>query len=284
MHFSHTSSSCVRGIPSILVLSPFISFCLFDCKTFHLLLSIEIVCTCLITKNSYRSFQDIVFFNDAYSNSSSGNGSPEFETATSSCGKSPQRGQSFLTALINAIRNATSTTTKTAEEKKESATPEDDSTEMLDSETEPCLIMDNVLEDVQMPDSHSQNLVSTSQIMLSQIEVPSEMLKSSMNGDDGSLDNLSQAIANRQQIELTTGAMATRSALRQQRSERNSTSDDISGQESVGDVPSIGDFCTAQSLVDQVIEVDNSVTKLLKVLRLVQIDNDSCIQELVTEK
>jgi hypothetical protein len=155
---------------------------------------------------------------------------------------------------------------------------------MLDSETEPCLIMDNVLEDVQMPDSHSQNLVSTSQIMLSQIEVPSEMLKSSMNGDDGSLDNLSKAIANRQEIELKTGAMATRSAMRQQKSERNSTSDDVSGQESVGDVPSIGDYCTPQSLVDQVIEVDNSVTKLLKVLRLVQIDNDSCIQELVTEK
>lgn len=228
--------------------------------------------------------QDIVFFNDAYSNSSSGDGSPEFETATCSSGKSPQRGQSFLTAVLNAIRNATSSG-KPAKEKKESSNvEEDDSTEMLDSETEPCLIMDNVLEDVHMPDSHSQNLVSSSQLMLSQIEVPSEMLKSSMNGDDGSLDNLSQAIANRQQIELQTGAMATRSAMRQQQSERNSTSDDISGHDSVGEVPSIGDLCTAQSLVDQVIEVDNSVTKLLKVLRLIQIDNDSCIQELVTDK
>lgn len=237
---------------------------------------------------SFLSLQDIVFFNDAYSNSSSGNGSPEFETATSSSGKSPQRGQSFLTAVINAIRNATSSN-KPCQEKKESPNveegeEEDDSTEMLDSETEPCLIMDNVLEDAHMHDSHSHNLMSTSQIMLSQIEVPSEMLKSSMDGDDGSLNNLSQAIANRQQIELQTGAMATRSALRQQQSERNSTSDDISGQESVAEVPSIGDFCTAQSLVDQVIEVDNSVTKLLKVLRLVQLDNDSCIQELVTDK
>lgn len=234
----------------------------------------------------FISLQDIVFFNDAYSNSSSDNGSPEFETASSSCGKSPQRGQSFLTALINAIRNATSSSGKPNEEKKQlSNADEDDSTEMLDSETEPCLIMDNVLENAQMNDSHSQNLVSTSQIMLSQIEAPSEMMrKGSMNGDDGTLDNLSQAIANRQQIELQTGAMATRSALRQQQSERNSTSDDISGQESVGEVPSIGDFCTAQSLVDQVIEVDNSVTKLLKVLRLVQLDNDNCIHELVADK
>lgn len=235
--------------------------------------------------SAFISLQDIVFFNDAYSNSSSGNGSPEFETATNSAGKSPQRGQSFLTAVINAIRNATLSSNKPNTEKKDSPNAEeDDSTEMLDSETEPCLIMDTVPEDVQLQDSHSQNLVSTSQIMLSQIEVPSEMMKSSMNGDDGSLDNLSQAIANRQQIELHTGAMATRSALRQQQSERNSTSDDISGQESVGEVPSMVDYCSAQSLVDQVIEVDNSVTKLLKVLRLVQLDNDNCIQELVTDK
>lgn len=221
--------------------------------------------------------QDIVFFNDAYSNSSSGDGSPEFETATNSCGKSPQRGQSFLAAVINAIRNAT-----TSRPNQKHDSPDEDSTEMLDSETEPCLIMDNVIDN--LPDSHSQNLMSTSQIMLSQTEAPSELLKTSENCVDGSLDNLSQAIANRQQIELQTGAMATRSAMRQHQSERNSTSDDISGHESVGEVASIGDFCTAQALVDQVIEVDNSVTKLLKVLRLIQIENDNCIQDLVTDK
>lgn len=158
---------------------------------------------------------------------------------------------------------------------------------MLDSETEPCLMMDNVLEDAQMPDSHSHNLISSSQQMISQIEVPSEILRSSLacdttaaDGDDGSLENLSQAIVNRQQIELQTSAMALRN-----HSERNSTSDDISGgHDSVAEMPSIGDFCTAQALVDQVIEVDNMVTKLLKVLRLVQLDNENCIQELVMEK
>lgn len=155
---------------------------------------------------------------------------------------------------------------------------EEDSTEMLDSETEPCLMMENVLEDVHMPDSHSQNLVSTSQLMLSQVEIPSEILKNSMHDvRDGSLDNLSQAIANRQQIELQTNAMHH---CNRQTSERNSTSDDESG----ADVPSIGDFYTAQSLVDQVIEVDNSITKLLKVLRIIQMDNDNCIQELVVDK
>ncbi len=155
-------------------------------------------------------------------------------------------------------------------------------TEMLDSETEPCLMMENVLEDVTMPDSHSQNLVSTSQMMLSQIEIPSDILKSSSSlqqqkCDDGSFDNLSQAIVNRQQIELQTHVMA----VRRQNSERNSTSDDMS-QESIGE--SNGEFYSVQSIVDQVIEVDNSITKLLKVLRLVQVDNDNCVQELVSEK
>jgi hypothetical protein len=233
------------------------------------------------------SLQDIVFFNDAYANSSSsGDGSPEYETAkTTSSDKSPQRNQSFLAAVINAIKNATmnkqSTQTLNGKHNQANSNEDEDSTEMLDSETEPCLMMENVLEDVQMPDSHSHNLVSTSQMMLSQIEIPSEILKSSLHDcRDGSFDNLSQAIAIRQQIEQQTNAMHV---SRRHNSERNSTSDDLS-QESGADVPSIGEFYTAQSLVDQVIEVDNSITKLLKVLRLVQMDNDTCIQELVVDK
>lgn len=44
------------------------------------------------------------------------------------------------------------------------------------------------------------------------------------------------------------------------------------------------DYCSNVSLVDQVIDVDNLVTKLLKVLRIIQLDNDTCIQELREEK
>ena len=69
-----------------------------------------------------------------------------------------------------------------------------------------------------------------------------------------------------------------------QQSMDQSISDDISGHESIADIPSISEYCSAQSLVDQVIEVDNSVTKLLKVLRIIQLDNDNCIQQLITEK
>lgn len=50
-----------------------------------------------------------------------------------------------------------------------------------------------------------------------------------------------------------------------------------------GPVP-LTDYCPSVDLVDQVIEVDNLVTKLLKVLRIIQLDNDTCIQELKEER
>lgn len=49
-------------------------------------------------------------------------------------------------------------------------------------------------------------------------------------------------------------------------------------------MPSIAEYYSAQSLVDQVIDVDNLVTKLLKVLRIIQMDNDNCVQQLIGDK
>lgn len=46
----------------------------------------------------------------------------------------------------------------------------------------------------------------------------------------------------------------------------------------------ITDYCPPVGLVDQVIDVDNLVTKLLKVLRIIQLDNDTCIQELKEDR
>lgn len=58
----------------------------------------------------------------------------------------------------------------------------------------------------------------------------------------------------------------------------------ISVHESIADIPSISEYCCAQPLVDQIISVDNLVTKLLKVLRIIQMDNDNCIQQLICNK
>jgi hypothetical protein len=130
--------------------------------------------------------------------------------------KSPEPSRSFIAAVINAIRSATTNTTTTNATSKQAASKhaanktggdESDSTEMLDSETKPCLMKDNVLKDVPVPDSHLQNLVSTSaQLLLSQTEEPANMVKS----QDDDLNNLSQAITNRQKIELQSIMMVTR--------------------------------------------------------------------------
>ncbi|XP_037904719.1 restin homolog isoform X1 [Hermetia illucens] len=241
---------------------------------------------------SEQDLEDVVFHNEAYTNSaSSGEGSPECETAAIAIkggdqndgSLSPQRNQSFIAAVISAIRSATTSGKKLTRVRKlteERNGEESDSTEMLDSETEPCLMMDNVLEDVPMHDSHSHNMVSSAG-MISQID---NSLNAVSQGDE-SLHNLSQAIANRQQLELQINSLAAvqKSALLRHQSE-NSTSEDISGHDSIAEMPSISEYCSAQALVDQVIEVDNLVTKLLKVLRLIQMDNDNCIQQLITDK
>ncbi|XP_050090216.1 uncharacterized protein LOC126574206 [Anopheles aquasalis] len=329
---------------------------------------------------SEQDLEDVIYHNEAYTNSaSSGDGSPEYEEtadkftdknlqqkqkncrpqpehSTQSDAKStangcdvplsPQRGQSFIAAVISAIKNATSKSVPAkvatpvangataTRETRENNGHESDCTEMLDSETEPCLMMDNVLEDVAMPDSHSHNMMSSS-TRISQIEMPSSMesgvaaMASAMMAHDESFDNLSQAIANRQQIELqsnmiasgrparfhhsagsdqpvrSTGAAstaqvtascgatvpsatATTTGADHTTASHSSSLDDeensCCAEASMAEMPSICEYCNAQSLVDQVIDVDNLITKLLKVLRIVQMDNDHCIQELINHK
>uniref|UniRef100_A0A1B0BYZ6 Uncharacterized protein n=1 Tax=Glossina palpalis gambiensis TaxID=67801 RepID=A0A1B0BYZ6_9MUSC len=228
---------------------------------------------------------------------------------------SPQRNQSFIAAVISAIRNATTHSGKrllirqgkrcsetvassgvggatvvhhhnkqcnTHQPRNEIINNGDDSdsTEMLDSETEPCLMMDNVLEDVNMPDSHSHNMVSSCTGMISQIEIPSELVNAT-TGDE-SLHNLSQAIVNRQTVESQVSAMAVQKY--NQQINETSVTEEPSCHDSVAEMPSLVEYSATQAVVDQVIEVDNLVTKLLKVLRLIQIDNDNCIQQLIIDK
>ncbi|XP_017128454.1 uncharacterized protein LOC108146795 isoform X2 [Drosophila elegans] len=229
---------------------------------------------------------------------------------------SPQRNQSFIAAVIGAIRQATTHSGKrlslrqagkrngvaagSAQAGNTGATAHEpqgngddsDSTEMLDSETEPCLLMmDNVLEDVVHPDSHSHNMVSSCTGMISQIELPTELIsqcshQNNLNGGTGgddSLQQLSQAITNRQQMELHMHKMngLPMNPRDQCNTEELSCHDSLA---ELAELPSLMEYSTAQAVVDQVIEVDTLVTKLLKVLRLVQLDNDNCIQQLIVDK
>lgn len=173
-------------------------------------------------------------------------------------------------AIINAIKNAATTAKDKVNAKATMKSFENgDASEMLDSETEPCLMMENVLEDVSMPDSHTQNLISTSMITSLQ----------SLDGDDNqgdSLHNLCEAIANRQKIEEQTNLMMLNESIQ---------SDGITSDHDVGRGNGMSEpQFPLQILVDHVINVDNLMTKLFKVLRIIQMDNDNCIQQLINEK
>jgi hypothetical protein len=90
-----------------------------------------------------------------------------------------------------------------------------------------------------------------------------------------SLQNLSQAILNRQQFEM---AQVDGSCCRV-----DLTAIDCEGS-GVETLPALEDCFPAVTLVDQIIDVDNLVTKLLKVLRIIQLENDTCVDELHDER
>lgn len=124
---------------------------------------------------------------------------------------------------------------------------------MLDSETEPCLMMEHVLEDVVVPDGHSHNMISSCHSMINSRLTHSE-----------SLNNLSHSLYNRQ---ISEQASFTESL-------NASFTSDMSQSEYGGSV----------SVVDQVIEVDNLITRLLKVIRIIQLETDDCMNELQDER
>lgn len=111
--------------------------------------------------------------------------------------------------------------------------------------------------------------------------------------EDNSLNNLSQAISNRQQIELQTSQMLSSAnfksfrMLKQQQSSSSLEQEEVSHTSDDGGVSLMRcETCTGntQAIIEQVICVDNLITKLLKVMRIVQLDNDNCIQRLIAEK
>lgn len=249
--------------------------------------------------------QDLVYHNEVYAMSSD-EGSPECEqpqqpNIAADGSISPERHHSFIKAVLSAIKSA-AITAKGSVHKKSIAHPDgssmaitendidaSDSTDMLDSETEPCLMMENVLEDVTMPDSHSQNMVSSSHnnstVSASlasanvAIDCNNETNGRQMDKEEESLFNLCQAIANRQEIEHQTNLM-----MQNQANRAGGFSADTSMHESMNEIPSVNGTGSAQTLVDQIIDVDNLMTKLLKILRIIQIEDDNCIQRSISEK
>lgn len=246
-------------------------------------------------KISEKDLEDVVYHNEAYSRSNSSAESSPISSRQHSlkdCTPSPKR-NSFVSAVIGAIRNAAThpfvlrpACKKSGDPSKQQIFQElsmESSADLLDFETEPCLMMESVLEDVALPDTYTRNMVSSSDSLRRALSVPESIISddtvtqlSRTNDECSSLNNLSQAILNRRRAEENEAE-----------EEDDDDCESVSESEATGGhdvaVPTV-DYCTAVNLVDQVIDVDNFVTKLLKVLRIIQLDNDTCIRELRDEK
>ncbi|KAI4481341.1 hypothetical protein M0804_009461 [Polistes exclamans] len=235
---------------------------------------------------SVKDLEDVIYHNEAYSRSNSSIESSPVSSKHSlkECTPSPKSG-SFVSAVIGAIRNAATHpfVTKTVDKKSslESAKQMykdismDSSSDLLDFETEPCLMMESVLEDVTLPDTYSHNMISSSDSLRRALSFPETVdennIKKTKTLDEcTSLTNLTQAILHRRKVQD------------EEEDECESISESDTGTNE-GPLP-LTDYCPAVSLVDQVIDVDNLVTKLLKVLRIIQLENDTCIQELKEDK
>ncbi|XP_012164392.2 uncharacterized protein LOC100642565 isoform X7 [Bombus terrestris] len=233
---------------------------------------------------SVKDLEDVIYHNEAYSRSNSSIESSPVSSKHSlkECTPSPKSG-SFVSAVIGAIRNAATHPFATKNTDKKSTLESakqmykelsmESSSDLLDFETEPCLMMESVLEDVPLPDTYSHNMVSSSDSLRRALSFPetvdeSNLKKTRTNEECSSLTNLTQAILHRRKVE----------------NEEDDDCDSISESDTgTNEGPLASDYCPAVGLVDQVIDVDNLVTKLLKVLRIIQLDNDTCIQELKEE-
>ncbi|XP_063972698.1 uncharacterized protein Corn isoform X2 [Diachasmimorpha longicaudata] len=230
-------------------------------------------------KISEKDLEDVIYHNEAYSKSNSSAESSPVSSRSLNLVPSPKR-HSFVSAVIGAIRNAATHPFVVKGEKgvEKGLFREfraDEREDLLDFETEPCLMMESVLEDVPLHDGYSRNMVSSCDSLRRGFSVPDGGLDGYGDADLGrsteefsSLNSLTQAILNRRRVE---------------ENEEEETADEEDDEDESGEGGQ-GDYGTAVNLVDQVIDVDNLVTKLLKVLRIIQLENDTCIKELREEK
>lgn len=183
-----------------------------------------------------------------------------------------------MTAILTAIKSAANSAKKSIQKRSEKNAFNDEleseASEMLDSETEPCLMMENVIEEASIPDSNSQNMISSTNSLKMVTATDATLNK---DGGD-SLHNLCEAIENRQKIEQQTNLMLNN------RNANNETLNEQSNLESIDDVSSLSERIPTENVIDRVICVDNLVTKLLKVLRIIQMENDKYVEKFINEK
>lgn len=200
---------------------------------------------------SEQELDDVIFHNEAYSNSncSSLDTTPDsvnkkfVSTPSPKPPKTNSTPSSFVSAVINAIKNATTlaSTQLNLDSSRDETDNSDNSAELLDSETEPCLMMEHVLEDVVLPDTHSHNMISSCLAInrnIFNVNTNLHLLKHSESLQILPSNNLGQS---------------------------NQPAANV-------------------SLLDQVIYVDNIITRLLKVIRIIQLESETYMNELLDER
>lgn len=184
--------------------------------------------------------------------------------------------------------------------------PEENSADLLDSETEPCLMMESVLEDVHVADTYSQNLVSSHHSVVScpanaigqanqqetttvlqtndnkflNIFSKEDSCSSLQNLTTFSGDELSPVIAEGKFVtECYQGMDMAHLDYSENDSLNNLSQAILQRQRSEAECSISEDYLgqremednpkSSNYIVDQVILVDNLVNKLLKVLRII---------------
>ncbi|KAK6638139.1 hypothetical protein RUM44_008567 [Polyplax serrata] len=199
---------------------------------------------------SEKDLEDIIFHNEAYNKSE--DNSPCEPHETKFC-ESPKRPESFLQVILGALKNATHT--PFYKKNSSAVRKEADHLAFFDAESEPCMATDTT--PVSKPKSEERE---------KGVEGEDEDGEKSESFDgksdfsrSNSLQNLSDAILNRQLVEKNEGRGSSLS---------------------LNDVIPI----EVNSLVDQIIDVDNLVTKLLKVIKIIQEEGERRVEKLEDER
>ncbi|XP_039292266.1 serine-rich adhesin for platelets isoform X2 [Nilaparvata lugens] len=183
---------------------------------------------------SQQDLEDVVYHNEAYSDSgSSAETSPQHQHQPSATNSLEAASSRFMAAVINAIRSATSSSRRSHTETVSDSEP------MLSAEPEPSGFAEGGDRD-----ATTCTTSSSPDKRLSIASIEDGEGDGDGEGEGGSLQQLTDAIISRQEAEELS---------------------EVVGAAEIG-----GATAGVHSLVDQVIDVDNLVTKLLKVLTIVQ--------------
>ncbi|XP_046391508.1 pneumococcal serine-rich repeat protein [Ischnura elegans] len=259
---------------------------------------------------SEQELEDVIFHNEAYTQSSSVEASPEKKRTVPADGTmaphastaphpqrpsrrrspaSPGAGASFVSAVISAIKSAAapfsyraSTTTPqqrhdVSSSSEPTAPAQGDESEIVDEPPSEECGLTLSLEECTLPPpppgrlAGSESLQNLSRAIMQRQVTENEEEEDSLPLSPPHTSPLSSSSSPSEDVTADGGASSAAKGV---------TGASEGQSNPLTPPPNSG----ADSLVDQVIEVDNLLTKLLKVLRIIQMENDSYMEEMNEER